>query len=167
MNHRLQCENAASLTYFGEHGLLAAILTDVQYVAFTGAAFVPIDDPGPIFPPPPANATPQQAATLLEAYKTNKYCHTYWIHAVRALKRQWETCVERPYMAALRNPMVGLANTTPLQIITHLYGTYGDIDEVDLETNKTNMMRPYSPDQPIATLVEQLERGRFFAATGY
>ena len=25
-NHRLQCENASSLTYFGQHGMLAAIL---------------------------------------------------------------------------------------------------------------------------------------------
>ena len=63
--------------------------------------------------------------------------------------------------------MVELANITPLQIITHLYRTYGDIDEINLETNKTNMMQPYSPDQSIRTLVEQLEYGRFFAAAGH
>ena len=101
----------------------------------------------------------------MEAYKTNKYCHTYWIHALRVSKRQWEACIEQPYMAALHNPMVGLANTTPLKIITHLYRSYGDIDEVDFETNKANMMKPYSQNQPIPTLVEQLEHEWFFAAT--
>ena len=99
-NHRLQCENAASLTYFGQHGLLAAIFIDAQYVAFTGAAFVPIANPGPICPPPPASITLQKAASLLEAHKTNKYRHTYWIHALRVLKRQWKTCIERWYIAA-------------------------------------------------------------------
>ena len=60
--------------------------------------------------------------------------------------------------------MVGLANLTPLQIITHLYASYGNIDEVDLETNKTNMMQPYSMDQPIETFVEQLEHRHLFGS---
>ena len=49
----------------------------------------------------------------------------------------------------------------------NLYETYGAIDEVNLETNKANIMQPYSQDQPIEILVEQLEHGRFFAAAGH
>ena len=145
----------------GNTACLLLFFTDVQCIAFTGAAFVVIVDPGPTCPPPPAHATLQQEATLIEAYKTNKYYHLYWANALCALKRQWEISVKRPYIVSLRNLMVGLVNITPLQIITHLYDTYGDIDEVDLETNKTTMMKPYCPDQPIATLVKQLEHGIF------
>ena len=139
----------------------------VQYIAFMGAAFIPIADPGPTWPPSSANTIIQQASTLLKAYKTNKYYHIYLAHALRALKRQWETCVEQPYIVALHSPMVGPGDITPLQIIKHLYATYVGIDEMDLETNKINIMQPYSPDQPVAILLEQLEYWRLFAAAGH
>ena len=58
-NHELQCENAACLMFFRQQGLLAVILTDIQYVVFIGAAFIPINNPGPVFLPPPVNVTPQ------------------------------------------------------------------------------------------------------------
>eukprot|EP00978_Attheya_sp_CCMP212_P030651 scaffold113517_cov39-Attheya_sp.AAC.1 len=51
-------------------------------------------------------------------------------------------------------------------MITHLYATYCDIDEVDIEDNKVAMMKAYDPEKPLATLTSQLEEGRDVAHIG-
>eukprot|EP00978_Attheya_sp_CCMP212_P009054 scaffold21347_cov54-Attheya_sp.AAC.4 len=51
-------------------------------------------------------------------------------------------------------------------MVTHLYTTYGNIDEVDIEDNQVAIMKPYDPEKPLATLTSQLEDGRAFAHIG-
>ena len=52
--------------------------------------------------------------------------------------------------------MTGLINVTLDYIIKHLHNTYGDINQVDINTNKENMMT-YNSEHTIETLVEQLK----------
>ena len=73
-NHCIQCKNVVSLTYFGEYGTLAAIITSAQYHAFTGASLLLPADPGHTFMTLPDKGTLQQTFILLEAFKTNKKC---------------------------------------------------------------------------------------------
>ena len=40
------------------------------------------------------------------------------------------------------------------------------IDEIDLEENSVKMMGPYDPAEPLARLIQQLEKGREFARAG-
>ena len=44
--------------------------------------------------------------------------------------------------------------------------SYGAIDEINLEENAVNMMGPYYPAEPLARLIEQLEKEREFAQAG-
>jgi hypothetical protein len=61
------------------------------------------------------------------------------------------------YYHTLRNRIMGYANTTTLQILSHLYTTYGNISPTDLIENDERMKKPYDPSQPIECLFDQFE----------
>ena len=105
---------------------------------------------------------------LLEALKANKYRHIYWINVLMKLKKQEEYCINQAYLETFWNPILGLANITPNQIIRFLCNTYATINEIDFKTNKTTMMKQYNLEQqPIGILVQQLEQEIFLTTTGH
>ena len=50
--------------------------------------------------------------------------------------------------------------------MTHLWTSYGTVDDADHAVNEEAMKKPWNPSQPIATLFEQLKQGQEFAARG-
>ena len=44
-------------------------------------------------------------------------------------------------------------------MIQHMFSSYRAIDKIDLEENAVKMMGPYYSAEPLARLIEQLERG--------
>ena len=50
--------------------------------------------------------------------------------------------------------------------MTHLWDTYGTIDDADHAKNEESMKQPWTPPEPIDTLFEQLKQGQEFAAKG-
>ena len=87
-NHHIQCKNAASLNFFEEQDVLAAIITPAQYHAFTRASFLPPVDPGHTFMTPLTGATPQHRSIKLEDFKAKKYCYMYWVNSLITLTKQ-------------------------------------------------------------------------------
>ena len=75
----------------------------------------------------------------------------------RALKQQLLGAVDNMFISALADPHVGYANTTTLQILTHLYATYAQITDCDLEDNKETMAAAYDVNLPIETLFKRIE----------
>ena len=53
----------------------------------------------------------------------------------------------------------GFRQVTSLEIIRHIFRSYGAIDEIKLEENSVKMMGPYDPAEPLARLIGQLEKG--------
>ena len=51
-------------------------------------------------------------------------------------------------------------------MLQHLFASYGAIEEIDLKENAVKMMGPYDPAEPLARLIEQLEKEREFARAG-
>ena len=51
-------------------------------------------------------------------------------------------------------------------MLQNLFSSYGRIEKIDLEENPVKMMGPYDPAEPLAWLIEQLEKGREFAIEG-
>ena len=45
-------------------------------------------------------------------------------------------------------------------MLQHLLLGYKVIDEIDPEENSVKMMGPYNPVEPLAWLIEQLEKGK-------
>ena len=51
-------------------------------------------------------------------------------------------------------------------MLQHLFTSYGAIDKIDLEENVVKIIGPYDPAEPLARLIEQLEKGRELAQEG-
>jgi hypothetical protein len=53
--------------------------------------------------------------------------------------------------------MVGYSNISARDMLDHLFETYGNITEVDLEINLEHMRRAWDPQQPVETLFKQIQ----------
>jgi hypothetical protein len=70
------------------------------------------------------------------------------------------------YLNALSDEIVGYANCTSLQILTHFLTYYAMIAPIELTQNYERLNTPYDPNQPIETLFQQIQDARAFAVAG-
>jgi hypothetical protein len=70
------------------------------------------------------------------------------------------------YLNAISDEIVGYANCTSLQILTHLLTYYAMIAPTELTQNYERLNTPYDPNQPIKTLFQQIQDARAFAVAG-
>jgi hypothetical protein len=70
------------------------------------------------------------------------------------------------YLNALSDEVVGSANCTSLDILTHLLTYYAMIAPTELTQNYDRLNTPYDPNQPIETLFQQIQDARAFAVAG-
>ena len=75
-------------------------------------------------------------------------------------------CVEDQDINALKDPVTNYVLVTPLELMTHLWTTYGTIDQGDLSANKERTKAPWLPPTPIETLFKQMSNGKKYAAKG-
>lgn len=167
--HRLLCQNASAIPTSlggGNHGHLALTLNNAEYQFRTGNAFVAPVNPGDFAPPIPLGFNQQMAQQHLEQWRQqHRQYHTY-NNCHKALKIQLAAAIEAEYLAAIKNDLIGFEGVSLLAMLAHLYDTYGDIDDKDIEENNIKMMKQYDPSQPLSVLIKQLEDGRMFAAAG-
>jgi hypothetical protein len=70
----------------------------------------------------------------------------------QAIKKLLIEAFEDAYLNALSDELVGYANCTSLQILTHLSTFYAMIAPTELTQNYERLNTPYDPNQPIETL---------------
>jgi hypothetical protein len=97
-----------------------------------------------------------------EAKKSFKLYHD----VDKALRKQLITATPEVYLQDIRDPILGYANITCLDVITHLRETYGEISQEDLDANTARMGAAWNPPTPIEDLFEQLRAGAAFATEG-
>ena len=51
-------------------------------------------------------------------------------------------------------------------MLQNIFSSYRAINKIDLGENAVKMMGPYDPAEPLAQLIEQLDKGREFARAG-
>jgi hypothetical protein len=91
--------------------------------------------------------------------------HTY--HNVdQAIKKLIIEAFDNTYLNVLSDEIVGYANCTPLQLLTHLLTYYAMIAPTELTQNYERLNTPYDPNQPIWMLFQQIQDARFFAVAG-
>jgi hypothetical protein len=61
------------------------------------------------------------------------------------------------YLDVLNDNMVGFANISAIDMLDHLFSTYGNITAVDLEINFENMLRAWDPQQPVESFFKQIQ----------
>ena len=76
------------------------------------------------------------------------------------LKKRIITSVEPFLLYPLVERLTEFTQVSTLTILQHLFLIYMEIYGIDREENDVKMMRPYDSAEPLARLIEQLEKGR-------
>jgi hypothetical protein len=84
----------------------------------------------------------------------------------QAIKKLIIESFDNAYLNALSDEIVGYANCTSLQLLTHLLTYYAMIAPAELTQNYERLNAPYDPNQPIETLFQKIEDARAFAVAG-
>jgi hypothetical protein len=165
---RLLNTNAMSVASYeggGHHGHLIIIMTNEEYVAVAVDVFPIPNNPGPSA----AVVAGMTAAVIVETTRLQKEAtqvyRTY--HNVdQAIKKLIIKSFDDEYINALSEEIVGYANCTSLQLLTHLLTYYAMIAPTELTQNYERLNSPYDPNQPIETLFQQVQDARAFAVAG-
>ena len=72
------------------------------------------------------------------------------------LKKLIVVAVEQVSIYPLADQLTGYGQMSALIMLKHLFSSYGEIDEINLEENAVKMMGPYDPAEPLSQLIEQL-----------
>jgi hypothetical protein len=84
----------------------------------------------------------------------------------QALKTQIISVFEPMYFYVSNDNMVGFANIYARHMLDHLFGTYGNITAVDLEINFEHMCRAWDPQQPVESLLKQIQDCAYYSEAG-
>jgi hypothetical protein len=165
---RLLNTNAMSVASYeggGRHGHLGIIMTNEEYFAVAVDVFPLPNNPGPSA----AVVTGMTAAVITETTRLHREAtqvyRTY--HNVdQAIKKLIIEVFDDAYLNALSDEIVGYANCTSLQLLTHLLIYYAMIAPTELTQNYERLNALYDPNQPIETLFQKIQDARAFAVAG-
>jgi hypothetical protein len=165
---RLLNTNAMSVTSYkggGRHGHLGIIMTNEEYFTIAVDVFYVPNNPGPSA----AVVTGMTAAVIVETTRLQREAtqvyRTY--HNVdQAIKKLIIESFDDAYLNALSDKIVGYANCTSLQLLTHLLTYYAVIAPTELTQNYERLNTPYDPNQPIEMLFQQIQETQAFAVAG-
>ena len=161
-------QNAASIHCSlggGNHGYLALTVSPTIYATISNTPFVVPADPGP-YPNIADGATAAQIgeATRIHAEQTMQY--QQYNHVQYALCKQIQDSVDPIFLLALKEPHIGLANRTTLNLLDHLFTNYAVIHPTELSNNDNNMKKPWNPADPFEVIIDQIDQGVEFASDG-
>jgi hypothetical protein len=151
----LQANSRAIDTHLGGGtlGHLRLIISDSSY-----EMIAPTTDAGPtlwISPQAPGRApanmdgTSANISSTRHVWEEDVQTYRTYTSVQQALKKQIISVFEPIYLNVLNDNMVGFANISARYMLDHLFSTYGNITEVDLEINFENMRRAWDPQQTV------------------
>ena len=151
----------------GIHGLLVLTMPPNEFNEMIGYddADPPVQRTHPI-PVNPGPLPPDSTVAVARTHAENQYHHQTHHSTDKALKKILLAAVPDLFISAIKHPRTGYATTTTLNILTHLWSTYGDIKPEDLDNNLLTMSTAWHPSSPIETLYRQIDDGIAFATAG-
>jgi hypothetical protein len=164
---RLLNTNAVSVASYeggGRHEHLGIIMTNEEYLAIAVDVFPVPANPGPSA----AVVVGMTAAIIAETirlYRATQVYRTY-SNVDRAIKKLIIESFDDAYLNALSDEIVGYANCTSLQLLTHLLTYYAMIAPTELKQNYERLNTPYDPNQPIDSLFQKIQDARAFVVAG-
>jgi hypothetical protein len=175
-------ENAMAVSsYQTDLGHLVLVISDPQFLNVNNnTAFVPPPNPGASPTDPTATIVagtrettataiatlPFTAAEAIRQFTQQQSDYIRYKSTNIALKNQILNSVADKYICHLKHTITRYAAITPLQLLTHLWTTYGTIDQSDQTANEKRMRTQWNPPEVIESLFEQLQEGQDFAKQG-
>jgi hypothetical protein len=140
-------------------------MTNEEYFAIAVDVFPLPVNPGPSAPIVMGMTAAVIAETTRLHRKATQVYRTY-NNVDQAINKLLIEAFDDAYLNALSDEIVGYADCTPLQILTHLLTYYAMIAPTELTQNYERLNTPYDPNQPIETLFQQVQDARAFAVAG-
>ena len=97
----------------------------------------------------PEGSTGATTSKLLQHNKMHKTKFSITKACNGALKEQIMASFHNDYVEVLGNTNVGFAQITTIELLNHLYGSYGTITPIEMEDTTNAMVTPYDPSKPI------------------
>ena len=170
MRKRLKANAAttASARGGGANGYIGLVMTPVAYNIITpGTPFIRPPAPPIQAAMPNAQSTQAQISQAVREHIEAKRGFNECVNVEKALKKQVIDAIEDIYLSTINNNDTGFANVTLLAMINFLFQAYGRITPLQLEANDKEMRKRWDPPNTlIKTLIQQIEKGREFAADG-
>jgi hypothetical protein len=149
----------------GDHGLLGLVLPPATYTMLTNIVSQAPVNPGTV-PAIPGGATGNQINEIVRQHAKLLRVWREYQATDQALRQQLLITFNEAYIRGLRNWHTAYNNVSAMQLLMHLYNTYGVIRPIDIKDNDTGMREPFDPTLPIATLFDQIESAVTFADAG-
>jgi hypothetical protein len=145
----------------GTLGHLGLIISDASY-----AMIAPTTDAGPpIWATPQApgrapsntDGTSAQISAACHIWEEDVQTYQTCTSVQQALKKQIISVFEPMFLDILNDNMVGYANISAIDMLDHLFDTYGKITAVDLKINFEHMRQAWDSQQPVESLFKQIQ----------
>eukprot|EP00957_Ditylum_brightwellii_P165682 12612891-Ditylum_brightwellii.AAC.1 len=150
--HKLLNQNATDVlrgAYGNTLGLLGLTITRDSYRTLAGRDFVlPTRPAAPALLPFASNV---QVAEIMRVYKENVKQFNKYVATTKALKNQLLCAFDNDYFLSIYNQAKGYEESTVLQLLQHLYNTYGQLTSTQVTANDKEMRADYDP----TTLIEK------------
>jgi hypothetical protein len=149
----------------GRHGHLGIIMTNEEYFAIAVNVFTVPANPGPSATVV-AGMTASIIAETTRLHQEAKQVYRTYHNVDQAIKKLIIESFDDAYLNALSDEILGYANCTSLQLLTHLLTYYAMIAPTELTQNYKRLNTLYDPNQPIKMLFQQIQDARAFAVAG-
>lgn len=151
----------------GNHGHMAMLLSEAEYIARTGVPFIIPVHPGAA-PDATVGATAAQIAEAIRLYNQALTDVTLYSNRLSAaLTAQIITAVNASFLSALEDPDFGFSDVTPRAMLVHLRTEYGTMTPEELERNRAALSEPWNLDDPIEDLWAKIANIQRVAALGH
>jgi hypothetical protein len=140
-------------------------MTNEEYFAIAADVFPVPDNPG-ASPEVVVGMTAAVIAELTRLHREATQVYRTYHNVDQAIKKMILEAFDDAYLNALSNEVVGYANCTSLDLLTHLLTFYAMLAPTELTQNYERLNTPYDPNQPIETLFQQIQDARSFTVAG-
>ena len=144
-------QNAGSVTTTlagGNHGLLALIITNAKYVLLTQQVWIKPPNLGQC-PQIPAGTNQLAQENIISQWKNDFENWKLEKDVREALKNQILEAFNDKYLEDLKDPNIGYAAVTPLEMIEHLYQEYGVMTAQDILDNHQQLWEDFDTSTSI------------------
>jgi hypothetical protein len=157
--------SGASYEGSDRHGHLGIIMTNGEYFAIAVKVF-----PVPANPGPSATVVAGMTAAIIaettRLHREATQVYRTYHNVDQEIKKLIIESFDDAYLNALSEEIVGYANCTSLQLLTHLLTYNAMIAPTELTQNYERLNTPYDPNQPIKMLFQQIQDAGAFAVAG-
>ena len=142
----------------GHFGLFGLIIQSKTYETLTGSPFVKHTNPG-TRPSYPTGILVETASEILWQHKVNQGEFHTMHNTYLVLTKQIVRAFDGLYLKVIKIRHVKFLGVPSLDIIQHLYKSYGTINQVDIDDNEKKMSKHYDSTLPIEVLFDKIEEG--------